>query len=290
MKTKHFFISLSLAIFSCAMFSSCNNGELTASDVEKEVERVGAPLFKMQVKSLKTGYYELNDEAARYKLRKLAAAGMITYSAQNIIETKKSYWGDRKYDHVFVEVALTEEGQKYVVSAEEYEKRKAEVEEFYKKLQNEEVIDKNAFPEAQVAEEENVPVLDETLKKAPAQEEEEAAPAVEEEAVGEIAETAPKKESQAAASKSAYEKACDKVHSEEVWVETVQWELSDVENIKCTQEMLEQGVAKATAVFECVKSTPFGRILEGDYEGETERNKIDFELYADGWKTKEMPK
>ena len=61
------------------------------------------------------GYYELNCQKQRENLRKLAANGMITYNAEQINE----YDGTQlKSTHVFVNVALTAEGQKCVIEKE----------------------------------------------------------------------------------------------------------------------------------------------------------------------------
>lgn len=81
---------------------------------------------------VKLGYYEENDEDARYTLRKLAAAGVITYDVERIETSrriKNGYTIDyRTYRLVdayrtikgkayFVHADLTDEGRKWVLDS-----------------------------------------------------------------------------------------------------------------------------------------------------------------------------
>ncbi len=290
MEAKRFIkLGMVAAVLACGMsLSSCcgGNGELTKGDVEDEVERmVGRWWDYHQTTTVKTGYYELNDAEDRLKLVKLAAAGMITYKATNIIETKKTRWyGTRKYDHVFVEVALTEEGKKYVVSDEEYEKIQKEIEE---SRLDKDLMTPNTdktYPEDAVAGEGDIPVIDDEPVQAEGDmdrltDEDNAQLKKELQAPSSAATAvAPKKQP------SAYEQAKEKENSTYVRVKSHKIELYKVRDIKCTQTMLENGEAKAVIILETVDVTPFGRILDGKADGEKKAEKVEFSLYTDGWR------
>ncbi len=266
MKTKQVINCMLFVAATFALFTSCDDAPevLTKSEVKSEVKRVlGPELDNIKSSTLELGYYELNSEAARFTLRKLAAAGVINYNKQTIIEFKKSYWRSWEEKHVFVTVSLTEEGKKYVIPEEKLEKIKKEKEEHKAKLNDTKVVDTSVFPEAKVSEEEVSSVSSNDNSSTSAKDN--------------------NKKSEPA-EKSDYEKALEKVNVKTVTVETYKMELEKVQNIKCTPAMLEEGTAKAEVILECTKSTPFGRILSHVYEGEREIEKCSFELFTDGWK------
>lgn len=68
------------------------------------------------------GYYELNDTLARLQLEKLQAAGIIDYSVERFAwwETNVGTWSTtyNYNEHFMVNVSLTKESQKYVLSQE----------------------------------------------------------------------------------------------------------------------------------------------------------------------------
>ena len=140
---------LMLLVCACALsvMMSCGHSpeEISKREIVKEVNKIlknSATYFVSDV--IKVGTYECNDESEREILRKLEAAGLITYDVKRIAWWEKSfknetktyyeteyYWGwayqvPKSYkqkkavydfnDHYIVTVTLTENGQKYVIN------------------------------------------------------------------------------------------------------------------------------------------------------------------------------
>ena len=88
---------------------ACNDSskKITEKDIcaliKSDIEDVQAD----DTTTINVGYYELSSEADRTKLRKLAAAGVITYASETILDSKEE-------KHIFVKVALTPEGEKWI--------------------------------------------------------------------------------------------------------------------------------------------------------------------------------
>lgn len=130
-------------ILSCfIILPSCrNNDGPTSKEIVKECNNL---LYQFGADSvvtyLLTGYYELNDPQSRCELKKLEAAGLITYKVERFAwwektETYKTelanydwYYGPTyktvkkvSYDyneHFMVDIQLAEEGRKWVVKGE----------------------------------------------------------------------------------------------------------------------------------------------------------------------------
>ncbi len=293
MKVQDFMkMGFAIAVLACGMtFTSCGgNGELSASDVKKEVERVMyGSMNYFETATLRIGYYEQNDAETRMNLRKLAAVGLITYKAENIIENKKSYWGSsRKIEHIFVNVELTEEGEKFVATDEELEKIKEDIAE---KALDEDLVNPNEateYPEDSISVDEVIPVKDD----APASEQNSAVveSVVEEPLVSEIksTEVAPVKETAHVVTASSYEKALALASAAETYVNVKLYkvDISKVRKIQCTPKMMEEGDAEAQVIMEYVDVTPFGRILGNKRDGEKIATNVKFIKYVDGWELK----
>jgi hypothetical protein len=140
---------LMLITIACSLLAmvSCGHSpeKISKKEIIKEANRIlknSATYFVSD--EIEIGTYECNDESEREFLRKLEAAGLITYNVERIAWWEKSfrsetktyleteyYWGysyqvPKSYkqkkavynfeDHYIVTVALTEKGQKYVVN------------------------------------------------------------------------------------------------------------------------------------------------------------------------------
>ena len=132
-----------LAVLLCfAVLPSCekNNGP-TSKGIVKECNDLLYQLGEDSVVTyIRTGYYELNDSPARCELKRLEAAGLITYQVERFAwwdktETYKKeiakydwYYGPTyktvkkvSYDyneHFMVDVQLADEGKKWIVKGE----------------------------------------------------------------------------------------------------------------------------------------------------------------------------
>ncbi len=301
---------LGLGITSCGN----SNGVLTESDVENEIERICAPLFKFyNTTEIQTGYYELNSADDRKKLREMEAAGLITYSAERFIEkvtkTKSvkvveryyyNWWSgrqepiytyvDRNYtedvEHIFVKVALTEEGQRYVVTDEELENIQEEIKKF--KIDEDLICpnDETEYPEDAVSDDETIEtILDEGETKEPVAGSDNTV-ANDSTAVSEEPEQSAV-DATAGKDGSAYERALMNVQTTSVNVELYRLGISKVRKIRCTTKMFEKGDATAQVIFEYVDVTPFGRIISDKRDGEKISEDFEFILYTSGWVIKE---
>ncbi len=288
MKAERFIkLSMAAAVVACGLgLSSCGgNGELTKGDVKDEIKRVSGFLTDYyQTTTLQTGYYELNSPESRLNLAKLAAAGMITYKATDIIETTHSRWyGTRKNSHIFVEVALTEKGQKYVVTDEELKKQEEEIKKDYTDEDLVNPDEDKVYPEDAVTSEGNIPVVDDqpetdaasTSKSSKSNSSSKSSSYTADEDCGALEGIAPT---------TAYEKACAKVNATTVVLKTHKLDIDKVRHIKCTSKMLEVGEGEAEVIWEVVDVTPFGRILENKTEGNKFAREYKFTKYTDGWK------
>ncbi len=290
MKVKNFFkFGTAAVVLVCGMcMTSCCSepAPLTADDVENEVEKFYGPEYEhFNVATIKTGYYEA--EAYEIEtLAKLQAAGVLTYKAENIIETRHGWYSKNKYDHYFVEVTLTEEGQKYVVSDEEYAEWEEESKYVDSDFEDEEVaeeVSEDSVVAQVLTALADIPVIDddpEVAAQAKAQ------PAndntYEEEAPEVVSDSS--SDTPAVAPQSAYEKAMANVNVVEVRVKTYKMDLYKVRYVKCTQNMFEDGVGSAVIIFEVTDCTPFGEILSNKKEGKKSDKDRKFELFEEGWR------
>lgn len=258
-----------LLLASCGDSSQFTKG--TAESAASEVMQVLEDNYNYS--TVKTGYYECDDDGDRLKLRKLAAAGVVTYKAEKVTDVRGG-WYSYNVDHVFVTVALTEEGQKYVLTQEEVDaideaRSKAGVDEdlHYSAMDEE-------YPEDAVPVEETFP--GDKAGSSPSDSGSASSSS--------SADYSSTSSSSDAAEMSAYEKAKARENSETVYVETFKVRVAKARNLRCTEEMMKDGKATAEVIIECFDVTPFGRILGGVREGERDINKLSFIYYNDkGW-------
>jgi hypothetical protein len=281
--------SIILSLF-CFCIISCTNGNglkkasstyLPESTIHKIVtEELEKENLLTRYTPFKVGYYEENDEDDRYELRKLAAAGVITYDVKRIEEKVRVWDGyemdDRTYRWVdkyktvseyryFVATDLTDAGKKLMV---------------YSLPRYEEKLDKyltppthQSFPEDTVSRKENWGDEVETLKASSS-------------SVSNTAKsnnssgTEPKKDEP----KTEYEKEKAREYTTDMWVKTHSLKVMDARNI-----LVKDGEAMAIVIVDYKDVTPFGRILKYNREGEHEVFKVSFQYWQDlGWTVEEL--
>lgn len=281
--------SIILSLF-CFCITSCTNSNglkkasstyLPESTIHKIVtEELEKENLLTRYTPFKVGYYEENDEDDRYELRKLAAAGVITYDVKRIEEKVRVWDGyemdDRTYRWVdkyktvseyryFVTTELTDAGKKLMV---------------YSIPRYEEKPDKyltppphQSFPEDTVSRKENWGDEVETPKASSS-------------SVSNTVKsnnssgTEPKRDEP----KTEYEKEKAREHTTDMWVKTHSLKVMDARNI-----LVKDGEAMAIVIVDYKDVTPFGRILKYNREGEHEVFKVSFQYWQDlGWTVEEL--
>ncbi len=255
------------------LMTSCEHqGRIKEKTVlNKVTERLKEDLNKDNYsKRLVIGYYEENDDDQRFELRKLAAAGVITYKVERI-KKSVSYHSGYKIDWYnynvvneykrttkniyFVDVALTEQGQ--ACSLGDIPAYEGKIDEYLKPA----II--GHYPEFDVSPNEYFPEdeKEEAAKPAASKEEKPA--------------SKPQKEEP----KSDYDKAKALEHKESVLVKTYSLNAVKAKNI-----VVREGNAQCECIFEAFDVTPFGRIYNKVYDGTHTAGKASFVYTQDeGW-------
>lgn len=257
------------------MLASCGGDALSKSSAKSALEDQ-LVMFQdsSQVVRLVTGYYEENDEDSRFALKKLAAAGVIDYKVDLIIETRQG-WYTRQYNHYFVTVNLTEEGKKYIVSdpVTEIVDKDMEVE-----------VKEVAYPEDSVA------PGDDLNSITPAVEAELEIPSdIDNSSSSSLSSRSSSSSgTSVSAAASDYEKALAKVHSEEYYLLSHNNKIVKIQKIYCPEEQEKQGLASCVYIYEHSDVTPFGRILNGVTEGDRVKSAAKFvKFIGSGWEVQE---
>lgn len=269
-----FLIIVSFVVLS---FTSCSSEmkPLTERDVVKSVKEFydfGIKNYSTNV--INTGYYELNSEEARLKLRKMQAAGLINYKVEYFEEEVRGYYWNTKKEHYVVSVSLTEEGKKYQISEEEYNKLQEEkIQSLYDKdLKND--LEEKEYPEDKVGPEviSNMPQKTKSVDNGNVKENKT------------VASSSSSYSSNDNAQMSAYDKVKAKFVENKVYVKLFKFEVVKARKIKCTPDMMKEGRGYAEVITEYVDVTPFGRILSNVKEGNREAEKVELNYYEDeGW-------
>ena len=282
-------IKYSYIILACSCIVSCRNSNgLRASSTyipESTIkEIVTEELEKKELITeyvpFKVGYYEENNEDERYELRKLAAAGVITYDVKRIEEKVKVWdgyemdertyrWVD-KYKYVseyryFVTTALTDAGEKFMV---------------YTKPRHEEKPDKflecppyKSYPDDTVSRKENWGDEVDVQKASTSTTSSTSSTS-----------SATSKETVKHEPKTEYQKEKAREHKTDMFVRTHTLKVMDARNI-----LVKDGEAAALVIVDLTDVTPFGRILRYDREGEHEVYKVSFQYWQDlGWAVEEL--
>lgn len=265
---KHFVILVAFVAALCMI--SCDEGSesLSASTAKKVLKKELVRLNELE-KSLgvQIGYFECNDNDARYQLRQLAANDLITYKCEKVQKVIKGYWRNDTTNTYFVTTALTEKGQMLVAEEKEVEPTEDEAE-----LKNDEDFDWSQFPEASVDYQEfpeiEKPVSEETVLEP-------------EDGVYDDYDydsDVPQEEL------SAYDKAKAKESYDYVKLNAYEIEIVNARNIEKTGDF----TASCEFVLEYDNVTPVGRILGKVHDGERfKADEINFKYYQDkGWVVK----
>lgn len=277
--------TLSLAgalLMGVAFLSACggNSKEFNASSAEKAIEKSQALQDSASTVNLLTGYYELNDADARLKLRQLAANEMLTYSAEQINEyIPASYYRPaRTREHIFVTVALTEKGKKYVVEQP--------IKSEYKDLLKNEPSTKT-FPESTVAADEQIKLVNPPTAEQNGEVETDGP--MDENDVPNVGYESEGSSSASAKASTPYEKAQKRANSNKLNMLAMQLKVYKVLNLRNTEEMMKEGKATCEAILEYDDVTSFGRIIGGITEGNRFRaENLKFNYYNDkGWALEE---
>lgn len=266
------------AIYACIYAVSCTSQDKLPESTIKDLvtEELNKENLLNQYATIEVGYYEENDEDERYELRKLAAAGVITYKVERIeakVRVRDGYTYDyntyrvvdkyktlTKYKY-FVETALTAKGDSLAVA---YIPRYEEEPDEYLQY-----LEYKIFPEDVVSREE---VFGDDGKPVAVVEEEK-----EEEKVTDQVPEKPEP-------KTDYEKAKAKEHKETKYVKTHSLKVTDARNI-----LVREGIGAADVIVDSYDVSPFGRILKYEREGRHEIYEVSFVYYQDkGWVITEM--
>lgn len=258
------------------MFASCGGDELSKGRAKSALEDQ-LVMFQdsSQVVQLVTGYYEENNEGARFALKKLAAAGVINYKVDLITETRQGWYSTRQYNHYFVTVSLTEEGQKYVVNEPVVE------------IVDEDMVvkeNKKSYPE------DNVAPGDDLNSVTPPQDPEAASSVAGSSSSSSSAGNSGYTPSanRVSADASDYEKALAKVHTQAYYFLSHKNKIVKIQKIFCPEEMMKQGVASCAYIYEHSDVTPFGRILNEVKEGTRVKSTAKFVRYiGTGWEVED---
>ena len=267
-----------LCLISCGESSDT----LSTSTAKKVFEKESTRLNRLEgTAQIPTGYFECNDDDVRFKLRQLAANGIVNYSCEKVEKIEKvrksrrvqrggyfySYWDTEYYyanetvETYFVSVTLTEKGKELVIEEKEIEPTEDEAE-----LKNDEDFDWNQFPEASVDYQEfqqEVMMKNQELTKEPEPEVDSIAVidedyTDEEQPAEEVKETKPTKEL------SAYEKAKAKEEVEMVTLKAYGLNIVKARNIEKTGDY----TATCEFVLEYENVTPVGRIYHSVHDGQ----------------------
>jgi len=257
--------------FSVVCISSCDSAKKISKKTISNL--VTAELSKerdLYVNAMiKTGYYEENDEDARYVLRKLAAAGIITYKADRIqkqTKYKSGYALDYSTyrivdtystvtrDYIFVDVALTNQGIALtLLDVAPYD------EEDDKFLMP---VERGTFPEDTVKMAETFPGDAPEASRSPEE--------------SRTSSTSSRNQDEP---KTDYEKAKARENVKNEFVKAYKVKVVDTRDI-----VVSEGKAHADYVLEAYEVTPAGRILKNVYEGRHTLGEADFIYYQDkGW-------
>lgn len=273
-----------LSILFCLSFNACTNTNglkrasstyIPESTIKKIVTEELEKEYSTAYYPFKVGYYEENDKDERYELRKLAAAGVITYDVKRI-EEKVRVWDGYEMDNLtyrwvdkyktvseyryFVKTELTDAGKKLMV---------------YSIPRYEEKPDKyltppphQSFPEDTVSRKENWGDETETPKSSSSSATSSTRP-----------DSASSTDAKKDKPKTEYEKEKAREHTTNMWVKTHSLKVMDARNI-----IVKDGEAAALVIVDYTDVTPFGRILRYHREGEHEVFKVSFQYWQDkGW-------
>ena len=283
-----------------ALLTSCDDTVLTAGLAKDAVKKDASWETPEVVRNFKVGYYEIDLEEAT-ALRQLQAAGMITLKLEKAVEERTwSGWYSSKtsyVDHYYAEVALTEEGKKYVFEGEKKSGRKDLLKDL-KENEEEEIGPDYMFklpkltittllpnPSANETKDDVLEALNVDPHPADALDEDfhevVDTPCVvdlDAIAVEETPATTP------APKLSAYKKAEAKVNVTNVQVILGEVEFVKAKEVYCPEEWQKLGKGSCKIITEFTDKTPFGFALGAPKNGSRKIETIELKRYEDlGW-------
>jgi len=262
----------------CLVACSDSPDSLGKSTAKKIFKKEMTRLHKLDGSAvIQTGYYECNDDDARYKLRQLAANEIVTYKCDVVKKkervkktrrvqagywyrywTTESYYVTEEVDRYFVTVALTDKGRALI-----YEEPEIEPDEDAKDMNLDEELDLSKYPEFNVNPEE-FPVPGADTDYAEVEQE------VAGDSVGEVDSVAVAEDAVEAAPEpvdpnmSEYDKAKAKENYEVVTLKAYSIDIIKARNVRKDGDF----TAQAEIVMEYENVTPVGRIMLSVYEGQ----------------------
>lgn len=294
---KKFLAYASMAAIAIAFTSCSDNGPLSKSSAKSALEDTQMFAKNKYVTEFNTGYYEVT-ESELDNLAKLKAAGVITYSIDEVTEytdhTYGNYWTGYytrtvETTHQFANVELTEEGKKLEIEDADWAPKFFE--KYAKKMKDFE----ETMPAYMTASGDNAtPATEEVAVEEVAVDDEFTDSVVVEEAVEVVEAPAPAPAKKADAKKDrneAYNNALAKVSSESHNMLMGQVKLEKVILVQCTEDMFKEGTGKCTFIYTIKDKTPFGFIYSPLREGAYEIGNATFKYYTDlGWVVDDMNK
>lgn len=241
---------------------------LSKSSAKSALKKEAVFAKDSQVASFALGFQEIS-ESEFNGLVALKAAGVVDYTLESVVEYRENrvwggYWVGSytetvEVTHVFANVSLTPEGQKYIVAEPtEYRKDLAEIlkankdyEEFepdYMSVTDAAYQQLIAPKPAKAAE----PVVEEVV---------DADTAVVEEVVEQAPTHNPNQARKADNKNAAYEAMVARVSTETVKVLLGRFEIEKVREVLCTEEMFKDGKGSCKVYYKFVDKTPFGYVL-----------------------------
>lgn len=285
---KKLFLYLAAGVMIMGMTAcSADTNPLSESSAKSALKKEAVFAKDSQVRDFAIGFKEVSDNELN-QLAQLKAAGVVEYTAETVIEKRKvrqwnGYWAPptvviQETPHTFADIKLTPAGEKYVIAEPT----------LYRDDLKKDLNANNDY-------EENVPEYmhaSHIAQTAPAAVNEPATEVVEETEVEEIIEDVPMDDDGEAVEEApaannlnaAYEKMCARVNIENVNVLLGRYEIVNVKEILCTEDMYKAGKGSCKVFFKFVDKTPFGFVLGAPLEGYIDSNKVSFVLYQDlGW-------
>lgn len=280
-----------LAITGFAVLTSCDNSVLTASLAVDAIEKDVFWDDTRQTSDFVVGYYEIDKENIE-SFQQLQAAGVITLKVEKAVE-KKVYngWYSTKtefIDHYFAEVALTEQGKKYVYEGKKLTGRIDQIEDM--KLDEDEDAEEEKpdymtnLPKLEIATLQPVP-------ERPADDNSASANNSSSDTDSDAADADVQTPDAPKAEPTAYMKALDKVTKEEIKVVIGKFEIVKAKEVYCPQQYVEVGKGECIAIIEFTDKTPFGFVLGAPKNGERFSQAYELKRYEDlGWIVTEVKK
>lgn len=281
-----------VAVLLLAGVAACSGdgSPLSESSAKSALKKEAIFAKDSQVASINIGFQEVN-EATLANLALLKAAGVVDYSTEKVVETvTKRIWGGywngyynttKEVEHVFANVELTDAGKKLVV--ENPTKKRADIIKDFKSNENYEEILPDYMSASGLGTDASAAAADAEVEVVEEQVAEVAADtvaAVAEEVAAVEVDQAPVNENPNAA----YEALLARVNTEAVSVLLGRFEIVNVKEVLCTEDMFKAGKGSCTVLYKFVNKTPFGYVFNAPKQDYIMSTKVNFVLYQDmGW-------